>query len=369
MPSKNIHDKLFKEVFTRKTETAVFVETFLPVEIHRRLNLDSLVLDNNSFINEQLSEYFSDIVWTCGVYGGDEKIKISLLLEHKSYYDPNLTFQLLRYLTEAYEYQLRKAKKRKMSLVIPIVVYHGKAKWRNREMTDFFKLPAPEFAKYLPAFHYDLLDVRTVSDKVLAQAKAAAFLKTTLLLYRLHGDKRALLENPGGFFIFVKETTEAEQEHFARVFFEYLSNIFKFSKKEFMVLSDSMREVIDKKMYVPGSYTDTLLKEGRAEGRAEGRVEGRVEGMEKGTRILALRTTIHLIKHATAFSDKMISETGKKSLTVKQVARLRKILRTHSVEQSQKLIFAEYFRNIELTQEEKSALSKDIAAYYQKEDE
>ena len=27
-------------------------------------------------------------------------------------------------------------------------------------------------------------------------------------------------------------------------------------------LSASMREVIDKKMYVPGSYTDTLLKKG-----------------------------------------------------------------------------------------------------------
>ena len=82
MSKKNVHDKLFKQVFSMAAETESFIKHFLSDEINEVLDTKTLELENTSFINEQLRDYFSDIVWSCRTKDNQE-IKISLLLEHK----------------------------------------------------------------------------------------------------------------------------------------------------------------------------------------------------------------------------------------------------------------------------------------------
>ena len=91
------HDELFKAAFSQLDIAKDYLSQFLPPELVRHLDLEKLNLDSNSYVDENLKEYFSDIVYTCP-YGKKEKIKIAFLLEHKSSPPKYPHLQLLRYL-------------------------------------------------------------------------------------------------------------------------------------------------------------------------------------------------------------------------------------------------------------------------------
>ena len=101
---KNVHDKLFKQMMSLKSEAIALASNFLPQDVIEEIDLDSFELSNVSFITEELKEYFADVIYTCNTKKNEE-IKISFLLEHKSYFDPHLPLQLLNYLLQGYDYQ------------------------------------------------------------------------------------------------------------------------------------------------------------------------------------------------------------------------------------------------------------------------
>ena len=71
----------------------------LPKWISTNLDYRSFKRASESFVNEQLQEYFSDIIYTCRWKGGKEALQLSFILEHKSYVPGNILLQLLRYLS------------------------------------------------------------------------------------------------------------------------------------------------------------------------------------------------------------------------------------------------------------------------------
>src|SRR5208337_2490321 len=98
----NPHDRLFKEVFSDAENAADFINGVFPVYIKSRLDLSSLTLDNNSYIDEELAEYFSDMVYSC-IYNGNMRIKVTILFEHKSYPARYPMLQILKYLLKIWE--------------------------------------------------------------------------------------------------------------------------------------------------------------------------------------------------------------------------------------------------------------------------
>ncbi len=91
----NPHDKLFKEIVRVRENSRDLIESTFPLELLKNLKLETLENDNNSYIDEELKEYYSDLVYNCE-YRGNSKIKISILFEHKSYKPSNEYLQLLR---------------------------------------------------------------------------------------------------------------------------------------------------------------------------------------------------------------------------------------------------------------------------------
>ncbi|WP_169703963.1 Rpn family recombination-promoting nuclease/putative transposase [Candidatus Kuenenia stuttgartensis] len=79
----NPHDKFFKETFSIRENAIDFLSGRFPPEILKKLDLSTLTQDNSSYIDEELKEHFSDIVYTC--FCKDKEIRITLLFEHKSY--------------------------------------------------------------------------------------------------------------------------------------------------------------------------------------------------------------------------------------------------------------------------------------------
>ena len=97
----NPHDKFFKETFSLRDNVIDFLKGTFPEEIFKKLDLSTLTRDNNSYIDEELKEHFSDIVYTCSCK--DKELKITLLFEHKSYSVPCPYLQLLKYLLKRYQ--------------------------------------------------------------------------------------------------------------------------------------------------------------------------------------------------------------------------------------------------------------------------
>ena len=81
----NVHDRIFKEMFSRKDGARDFFANYLPEDILKRLDLERIEIVKDSFIEKELREYFSDILYT--VYLSDSPAYLYMLFEHKSYPD------------------------------------------------------------------------------------------------------------------------------------------------------------------------------------------------------------------------------------------------------------------------------------------
>ena len=63
MKITNPHDAFFKETFSKREYAADFLAGVLPAPLKQKLDLDSLRLENASYIDERLAEHFSDLVY------------------------------------------------------------------------------------------------------------------------------------------------------------------------------------------------------------------------------------------------------------------------------------------------------------------
>jgi predicted transposase/invertase (TIGR01784 family) len=92
------HDKFFKEMFSKKDVAESFLKNYLPEELLGLVDTESLEISKNSFVDSNLKEYFSDIIYKVNI--NNNPSYIYCLFEHKSYPDKNAAFQLLKDMTK-----------------------------------------------------------------------------------------------------------------------------------------------------------------------------------------------------------------------------------------------------------------------------
>jgi predicted transposase YdaD len=164
MQIQNVHDKFFKESFSRVDVASNFLEEMVNDSFVKKLHLDTLKLENGSYIDEKFEESFADIIYTCQ-YGKENKtVKIALLYEHKSYKEDYPHWQLVKYMVNVWQSDT-KQRRAKPIPIIPIVIYHGKAKWKHQSMREYFENLDEDFFKYIPDFEYHLVDLSKFSNK------------------------------------------------------------------------------------------------------------------------------------------------------------------------------------------------------------
>jgi len=158
MTIQNPHDKTFRSIFATKEYAADCIKVALPREIMESLDLDSLTSESETFIDEELKEYQTDLLFSLTTKR-QLPLKIYLLFEHKAYPDKKIQVQLLSYLARIYSTMPQ------LVPVIPLVFYHGKSKWQiPRDFASSFNLARNDrglYQKYLPAFQYELLDLQS----------------------------------------------------------------------------------------------------------------------------------------------------------------------------------------------------------------
>ena len=162
MSITNPHDLIFKQTESHLENAKDYLRGTCPPELIKNLNLEKLKLEESSYTTEELSEYFSDLVYTC-VYRGKTKIKITLLFEHKSFKPDYPMFKILQYMINIWETQLKG--KQALTPIIPILFYHGKEKWEPRKLNEYFTGIDEYLKTFIPGFDIIFTNITKVSDE------------------------------------------------------------------------------------------------------------------------------------------------------------------------------------------------------------
>jgi len=125
----NPHDRFFKELLARPEAAADFLANYLPSDIVAALDLSAPELAKDSFIDEDLRQHFSDLLYRVRLKGGGDAF-VYVLFEHKSAPDKWTAFQLLRYEVKIWETERRKGTE-SLPLIFPLVFYHGQERWES----------------------------------------------------------------------------------------------------------------------------------------------------------------------------------------------------------------------------------------------
>jgi len=154
------HDKLFKETFSDVEVAQDFLQHYLPPTLLKCIDVTSLEMLNDSFIEEKLLDSRSDLLYEAIING--EKAYVYFLFEHKSYPTKDIALQLLGYMLEIWKREFDKKKTDMLPLIMPLVIYHGKFLWSKRKLLrDWFinyDELSEEMTKYVPDFEFTLYD-------------------------------------------------------------------------------------------------------------------------------------------------------------------------------------------------------------------
>ncbi|MFT6333689.1 MAG: putative transposase/invertase (TIGR01784 family) [Halioglobus sp.] len=142
-----------------------FISFLLPAEVNEHLDLGTLSHAKESFVNKNLNEIISDVVFTCQLQNSEEELYVSILIEHKSYKDKFSSFQILQYLSAGYKIQIINRKNREnLKLIIPVLYYHNKDNWEYQEVSSFFEHVPEVLRRYVPRLNTLFINLLERSD-------------------------------------------------------------------------------------------------------------------------------------------------------------------------------------------------------------
>ncbi|MDQ7781564.1 MAG: Rpn family recombination-promoting nuclease/putative transposase [Desulfomonilaceae bacterium] len=289
----NPHDRFFKEVFSRPDVAEDFLFFFLPAHVTNLLQPGTFHLTQGSFVDPNLKEFYSDLLYLVDLKG-EEQGFVYILLEHKSYPAEDIAFQLLRYMTRIWEFASKMAKG--LPAVIPVVLYHGRYKWPVP--LNFAALyRAPESLKEnLLDFTYNVCDLSAHADE---EIKLGVMARAALLLIK-HIRRKDLARRLKDILLLLR----AMKEQTALAFLETVLCYVGASAAD-TVTMDDCRKAVEAAFPEIGEtfmdrWTEQLvekhrhewLRQGIEEGLIKGIKEGREEGREEGMRDAAASLTI-----------------------------------------------------------------------------
>ncbi len=281
----NPHDRFFKEVFSRPDVAEDFVLHYLPSYVAGVLEPGAFRLSKGSFVDANLKEYFSDLLYQVDFKEGVQGF-VYILFEHKNYPAADIAFQLLRYMTRIWEH-FPKHSEAFLPAVIPVVLYHGSVQWRvPLNFASLYR--APESLRgSLWDFTYHLCDLSAYADE---EIKLGAIGQVALLLLKhVHsGDLAQRLRDIFGLLRAMNEQTALE---FLETVLRYLGAAAE------TVTIDDCRKAVEGTFHETGEmFMDRWIEEVVAERHQQWLREGIEEGLKEGLKDGAAAVTIRQLR-------------------------------------------------------------------------
>ncbi|EDQ2394450.1 Rpn family recombination-promoting nuclease/putative transposase [Salmonella enterica subsp. enterica] len=188
--SKRGHDPLFK-LFLREPVTARdFLEAHLPEDIRSLVHLDTLRLESGSYVDEELKELHSDILYSVKM-AQDERCLLYCVVEHQSTEDEMMAWRMTKYTIRAMDDHLKKGYKT-LPVVVPLLFYHGDVRPYPYSMDWLDCFEQPELARRVFSKPWPLIDVSVLDDDDIKTHRRMALLEMVQRDIRLR-DGRELL--------------------------------------------------------------------------------------------------------------------------------------------------------------------------------
>jgi predicted transposase/invertase (TIGR01784 family) len=264
----NPHDVFFKSIFSDHEAAADFLRYYVPADIASSFDYASLQIIKDSFVDQELREHFSDILYQIHLQDGGN-VFVYILFEHKSYPDPLISYQLLRYMVRVWELAQRQGEQ--LELIFSIVVYHGEAEWRvGRNLHDLIGVPAP-FKNYVPDFQYFLCDLSEYDE---AEIKGAILLRIGLLALKYIFHEDLIQHLPGILTLFHQISVRDRALECLEIFLRYL-----FGAGNKRINKQDLKRVITTTLPEGGVVMSTIAQELIEEGKKQGIQQGRRQGI------------------------------------------------------------------------------------------
>lgn len=66
----NPHDKVFRKTYSDRDNARSFLTHYLPDKVRKIVDLNTLEISKDSFIEKDLSDYYSDLLYKVNLVGG-----------------------------------------------------------------------------------------------------------------------------------------------------------------------------------------------------------------------------------------------------------------------------------------------------------
>lgn len=271
----NPHDRFFKETLTRQDVGRDFLIHYLPVELVALLDVDSLEISKDSFVDRELREHFSDVLYKVDLIEAGSTY-VYILFEHKSFPEPMIGLHLLRYMVKIWDQALKGGESRPFAPIIPVVVYHGKAKWKIGAAFSSLFDTADALVGYLPDFQYLLCDLSRYSDE---EIKGIVNLRVAFLLLK-HIFSDDLAERLPGILVLLRNLLDK------RSGLEYLETALKYvASGTDSIEKERLEEVVIEVLKNQGGdIMPTIAEEWIQQGIQQGMQEGIRQGIQQGVK-------------------------------------------------------------------------------------
>jgi len=168
------HDAVFRQMLMQKAVAKDFLQIHLPDSFLHICSLDTLKLESGSFIEEDLRNRYSDILYSVQTSQGPGYVYA--LIEHQSSTDKFMAFRLMRYAIAAMQRHLDAGHKT-LPLVVPILFYQGPESPWPYSLNWQSMFNEPEIAKTLYSNEFPLVDLTVIPDNQILQHQRIAMLE------------------------------------------------------------------------------------------------------------------------------------------------------------------------------------------------
>jgi len=281
----NPHDLLFKGVLSQPEHARGMLCAIAPAMLVEALDWSTLTLQPGSFVDAALIPQHTDLLYSARWRDGGEAL-VYLLFEHQSTppTDGLMAERLLRYQGRIWDrWRLDHPRAKKLPMILPIVMYHGKTPWPEPLSFDaLLDVPAglrPAVEPYLVRFEYVLHDLSEVSDEELrGGAMRTALAKLVAMCFKHARTRADFLQILGRWMDVVREVLRAPHglEALAQVM-RYILEVNEHVEPEELqgLLERHLGPEAKDAIMTAGQR---LIEQGRQQGIEQGRQQG-IQGM------------------------------------------------------------------------------------------
>lgn len=269
------HDLLFRALVDDVARAAVLIRDYLPEAIACRLSDELPVLLDGSFVDKTLTPSWTDRLFSVSLRDGGT-ILVYVLLEHKSFPDPQTPLQVLGYMVDIWQRLVDgdPGKIRKLPPIVPLVFYHGRRNWKvPTSIVDCFDADHG-LAEYLRDLRYYVRNIGYIPDDELsADPEIRSGLLSLKHVYQDGADPEPLLQTV---LSGLRDGTAFEEQ-----VIRYMLEMYPLITMDLLVkVAHRIKPHREKDMV--SLAAQEWIRQGKAEGIAEGIAEGEAKGETKG---------------------------------------------------------------------------------------